>query len=160
MNTPSQRPHSTNAKVLQHSQETAKPHGDAMIILAKALQRIQDLEQKIDLQDITIKRQQNSIDALISKFTALQPAISTRSTSSPAAEATSYAAVALSFPPSPRPTSSPTPRNDLTCTIDLRQMNEEEKNPLKIRQGIESEFEKSLARYGNAPQFSDIARIG
>ena len=158
-----------NAEVLQHSQEMAKQHSnamailaktlqriegfeqkidrqdsDAMVILAKTLQRIEDLERKIDLQDIIIKRQQTSIDALTNKITTLQPAIPTRPTSSPAAPPNSYAAVASSFPPSPPPTRSPTPRNDFTCTIDLRQMNEVEKTPLKIRQGIELEVQKEL----------------
>ena len=158
-----------NVEVLQHSQDMAKQHNDAMAILAKALQRIEgfeqkinrqdsdameilaktlqrieDLERKIDLQDITIKRQQTSIDALTNKITTLQLAIPTRSTSLPAAPPNSYAAVASSFPPSPPPTRSPTPRNDFTCTIDLRQMNEEEKTSIKIRQGIESEVQKEL----------------
>ena len=112
---------------------------------------IEQQQASIDALTTQITSQQASIDALANQIASQHASIEilmTRLSSSPSA---TYAAVTSASlppsppstnPPSPPPTRSPTP--SLTCTIDLRQMSEEEKTPLKIRKGIESEVQKEL----------------
>ena len=99
----------------------------------------------IERQQTVIEDQQASIDTLSKQNASLKSSIDTLMTK-PATAPTSYAAITSSFlPPSPPSTRSPSPRPETTsCIIDLQQMNEEEKTPLKIRQSIESEVQKEL----------------